>query len=124
MTPYDLKQRTKVFAIDVLNLCKTIPRTEENNVVKYQLANAGTSVGANYRAACRARSQNEFISKLCIVNEEADESVYWLEILIEAKILFNEHIISILKEANELNAIFTSSSNTARKNRNNKQDNN
>jgi len=117
MSPEYLKTRTKLFAINVLHLCKRIPKTEENNVIKHQLAKSGTSVGANYRAACRARSQNEFISKICIVNEEADESAYWLEIIREAGILNDDSTRLLQKEANELNAIFTAASNTARRNR-------
>ena len=74
MNPDLLKARTKKFAIACLAICKRIPPVPENNVLKIQLSKSGTSVGANYRAACRARSQNEFIAKLSIVNEEADES--------------------------------------------------
>ena len=120
MLPDDLKKRIKLFAINTIKLCRRLPSSDENKVIKYQLAKSGTSVGANYRAACRARSQNEFISKLCIVNEEADESCFWLEVITESEILSDVETFKHLKEAKELNAIFTASSNTARKNRNNK----
>ena len=90
MSPNELKQRTKLFAINTLKLCKRIPHTDENRVIKQQLSKSSTSVGANYRSACRARSQNDFISKISIVNEEADETAFWLEILIEGEILTDE----------------------------------
>ncbi len=116
-----LKARTKRFAIICLKTCKRIPPSLENNVLKIQLSKAGTSVGANYRAACRARSQNEFIAKLQIVTEEADESCYWLEVIREAEVLEDSETLNLLKEAKELNAIFTASLNTAKKNRWNKK---
>ncbi|MBK9455111.1 MAG: four helix bundle protein [Bacteroidetes bacterium] len=117
MNPDLLKARTKKFAIACLAICKRIPPVPENNVLKIQLSKSGTSVGANYRAACRARSQNEFIAKLSIVNEEADESCYWLEVITEGEVLADAETFKLLKEANELNAIFTASAKTAKMNR-------
>jgi len=76
----------------------------------------GTSVGANYRAACRARSQADFISKITIVEEESDESAYWMELIIESELMKKERVSELLKEANELTAIFTASGKTAREN--------
>mgnify|MGYP001810359142 CR=1 FL=1 len=121
MNPDLLKARTKKFAINSLKVCKRIPPGFENNVLKVQLSKAGTSVGANYRAACRARSQNEFIAKLSIVNEESDESCYWLEVITEGEVLTDSETFNLLKEANELNAIFTASTKTAKLNRWRKQ---
>jgi len=121
VNPELLKARTKKFAIECLKICKQIPPGVENNVLKIQLSKSGTSVGANYRAACRARSQNEFIAKLSIVNEEADESCYWLEVITEGEVLTDTVTFNLLKEANELNAIFTAPAKTAKMNRWRKQ---
>lgn len=81
------KSRTKKFVVDNINFFKTLPKTEEAKIIGRQLLRSSSSVGANYRAACRARSQAEFHAKLSIVVEEADESVFWMEVLIEAKIV-------------------------------------
>jgi four helix bundle protein len=114
MTPDELKKRTKSFALDVMRLCETLPNTRSANVLANQLLRSATSVGANYRAACRARSDAEFISKIGITLEEADESVYWLELIQEAGIKRDEHLTRVVNEGNELTAIFVASSNTAR----------
>ena len=103
----DLKKRTKRFALRVLKLVAALPRTIAGRTIGNQLARSGTSVPANYRAACRARSKAEFISKLGIVEEEADESAFWLEMIIEGKLLKRQ------REANELVAIMTSSRKSA-----------
>jgi len=79
----DLKDRTKRFAVEVIRFCSTLPEKREYRNIQSQLTRCGSSVGANYRAACRARSKADFISKLSIVEEEADESIYWLELLEE-----------------------------------------
>jgi len=110
----DLKQRTKAFALRIIRLVEALPSTSTARVIGNQLLRAGTSVGANYRAACRARSQADFVSKIGVVEEEADESAYWLELLIEAGILPIDRIRDLLNEANELTAIFTSSGRTAK----------
>jgi four helix bundle protein len=104
----ELQQRTKDFALQVLNLIEHLPKTISGRVVANQLARSATSVGANYRAACRARSRAEFASKLGTVAEEADESLYWLELICEGKLIPEKKIFSLLSEADELTAIFTS----------------
>lgn len=109
-----LKERTLVFAVTVLRLIDQLPRTPAADVVGRQLARSATSIAANYRAACTARSRREFIAKLCIVVEEADESVYWLELMIRAKLLVSDS--STHAEACELRAIFAKSLGTARTN--------
>jgi four helix bundle protein len=117
MTPEELKRRTKSFGLAVIKLVEQLPRTRSANVICNQLVDCATSVGANYRAACRARSKAEFIAKLGIVEEEADESGYWLEILIEAEMVLKSKVEALLKEANELVAIVVSSLNTVKKTR-------
>ncbi|MGB1018791.1 MAG: four helix bundle protein [Chitinophagales bacterium] len=98
-----MKNRTKKFAVDVINFCDTLKKVKASNVVTYQLVKSATSTGANYRAACRGRSQKEFFSKMCIVVEEIDETEYWLEIIKEAELTLNIiELKRLLKEANEI----------------------
>jgi four helix bundle protein len=111
----DLKQRTKTFALDVIKVVESLPKTAISHVIGKQLLRAGTSVGANYRSAYRARSTADFIAKMGIVEEEADESIYWMELLIEAGIRFQDKIDPLKGEAGELLAITVSSIKTARK---------
>jgi four helix bundle protein len=111
----DLRNRTRQFALAVVRLCRTLPRTDEARILGKQLLRSGTSVGANYRAACRARSRAEFIAKLGIVLEEADETVFWLELLVEADIGNREKVSSLVKEADELTSIFVTSLCTAKR---------
>ena len=113
MTENELKQRTKKFALRILKLVASLPNTTIGRAIGGQLVRAGTSVGANYRAACRARSKKEFISKLGIVEEETDESAFWLELIIEGNILKKSLVESLLNEANEILAIIISSKITA-----------
>jgi len=113
----ELKERTKKFALRIIKLVGALPKTITGKVIGYQLIKAGTSVGANYRAACRGRSKAEFNSKLHIVLEESDETVFWLELILEAKLLPFNKLQSILKEANELTAIFAKSYYTAKGNK-------
>ena len=111
---HDLKERTKRFALDVIRFCRTLPNGDEFTVIKRQLMRSATSVAANYRAAQRAKSKPDFISKLGTVEEEADESLFWLEILGE---LLNSPSLELKRlrtEADELVAIFVSSRKTAR----------
>ena len=115
-SPEEFKDRTKKFALRVVRLVESLPSGRSVDAICKQLLRAGTSVGANYRAACRARSQAEFRSKLGIVEEEADESVYWLEILIESGLLREELLKDLLKESNEILAMVVASINTARRN--------
>jgi four helix bundle protein len=110
----ELRNRTKRFALRIIRLFQHLPRTTEAQVLGKQLLRSGTSVGANYRAAGRARSKAEFISKMGIVVEEADESVFWVECLIESGIVKPELLTDILAEANELVAVFAASQRTAR----------
>ena len=117
MTPEELKRRTKAFGLSVIKLVDQLPRTRSANVIGNQLVNCATSVGANYRAACRARSKAEFAAKLGIVEEEADESAYWIEMLIEADMVPQNRVTGMLREANELVAIVVASLNTVKKTR-------
>jgi len=109
MDAEDLKKRTKRFALRILKLVAALPNTVQGRTVGGQLVRAGTSVGSNYRAACRARSKAEFIAKVGIVLEEADESAFWLELIIEGHLLKAELVQSLLDEANELMKIMASS---------------
>jgi len=113
----NLKTRTQKFAIEIINLIKKMDSSKSSKVISNQLLRAATSVGANYRAACRARSKADFISKITIVEEEADECIYWLELIEMAKILETKDLENLLKEASELTAIFTASGKTAKENR-------
>ena len=113
MNPDDLKKRTKQFALRVLKLVTALPKTLAGKTIGGQLIRSGTSVGANYRAACRARSKLEFIAKIGIVEEEADESAFWMELIIEAGLLKPQLVESLLTEANELAKIMASSRKSA-----------
>ncbi len=115
MNSDELKIRTKQFALNVIKLAIKLPNTPAGKVISYQLIKAGSSVGANYRAACRGRSKAEFNSKLHIVLEEADESVFWLELILESKMLSIGDVKILLNEANELTAIFAKSFYTAKR---------
>jgi len=115
MDKQGLKDRTKRFALRVIRLVRALPNTLEGREIGKQLLRSGTSVAANYRSACRARSKVEFLSKLGIVEEEADESAFWLELIIETKLLERHQVESLLNEANELVAIMVSSRKSTRK---------
>ncbi|MBM4305475.1 MAG: four helix bundle protein [Deltaproteobacteria bacterium] len=108
-----LKDRTKQFALNIMKLVDKLPNSIAGRTLGNQLVRSGTSVGANYRAACRGRSKAEFTSKIGIVAEEADESAYWLELIMDGKLLGRDLIEPLLKEANELAAIFIASAKTA-----------
>jgi len=114
MNQEQMKMRTKEFAKRVISLCRQLPSSREGQLIGTQFFRAGTSVGANYRAACRARSKADFVAKLGIVLEETDESLYWLEILAENRIMNVNLLEGITSEAKELTAIFISSLNTAK----------
>ena len=109
MTNDQLKGRTKMFSIMVINLVEKMPSTISTRVVLNQIVKSATSVGANYRAVCRARSDREFVAKMNIVLEEADETLFWLEIIIDKEWLNKSDVEPIWKEGNELTAIFVSS---------------
>ena len=112
----DLRKRTKSFAVRIVNLFRSLPHTPDAQTLGKQVLRSGTSVAANYRAVCRARSKAEFISKLGIVVEEADETVFWLEILAETSVLSAVRVTELQKEANELLAIFSASLRTSKRN--------
>jgi four helix bundle protein len=111
-----LRERTKEFAIRIVRLFRALPRSAEAQVMGKQLLRCGTSVAANYRAVCRARSRAEFIARLGVVAEEADESVLWIELLEKTGVLSSKRLQEISKEARELTAIFSASLRTARGN--------
>jgi four helix bundle protein len=114
MTQDELKQRTRAFALRVAKLVATFPNTYKGRHVGGQLTRCSTSVPANYRAACRARSKAEFIAKMGIVEEEADESAFWIEFAVDSSLTTSTRISALLDEANQLLAIFVASINTAR----------
>src|SRR5438876_12451001 len=111
----NLKRRTKKFALDVIKLVESLPRDYTCRVLGGQLLRAGTSVGANYRAVCRAKSVADFISKFGTVEEEVDESGFWLELLVDSGKLDQATALPLIEESDELTAIAVSSINTARK---------
>jgi len=113
MARENLKDRMKQFALRIMKLVNALPRETAGRVIAWQLMKAGSSVAANYRAACRARSRREFIAKLCIVEEEADESAFWLEMIIDGQVLPAKRVTALLKEATELLAITVASKKTA-----------
>jgi four helix bundle protein len=112
--PEELRRRTKEFAICIIRLFRVLPRAEEARVIGRQLLRSGTSVAANYRAACQARSKAEFTAKMGIVVEEADETVFWLELLVDAQVIRREQVTALFTEANELLAIFAASQRTVK----------
>ena len=115
MKSAELQQRTKGFALRVLKLIEQLPNTIGGRVLANQVARSATSVGANYRAACRARSRAEFASKLGTVAEEADESLYWLELIRDGNFVPEKKLASLVSEADELTAIFTAGRRTSSK---------
>jgi len=115
--PEELRDRTKHFAIRIVKLFKSLPRTDEARIIGKQVMRSGTSIAANYRAVCRARSHADFVAKLGVVVEEADETVFWLEMLVDTGIVRKALMENLLKEANELLAIFAASHWTARRKR-------
>jgi four helix bundle protein len=113
----DLKKRTKAFALRILKLVDALPKTTAGRALASQIVRSGTSVAANYRAACRARSTADFIAKMGIVEEESDETLFWLELLEESELVSATKLAAIKQEANELIAITIASIKTARRNR-------
>jgi len=114
MGPEEVRDRTKAFAVRVVRLYRALPSRTDAQVLGKQLLRCGTSVAANYRAACRARSTAEWVSKIGIVVEEADETVFWMEMLIECDIVSEARLKDLLAEAHELTALFTASRHTAK----------
>ena len=113
MNSNDLKNRTKEYALKIIKIVNLLPKTITGRAIGNQLIRSGTSVGANYRAALRSRSKIEFISKLGIVIEESDESVFWLEVIVESNLLNEQIIKPFLKETNELVSIFVATKKSA-----------
>jgi four helix bundle protein len=111
-----LRKRTMQFALRVVRLYRSLPNSAEARVVGQQLLRSGTSVAANYRAVCEARSRADFISKLGIVEEEVDESVFWLEFLVESQTMPRRRMTDLIGEAKQLTAIFGASRKTAKEN--------
>lgn len=116
----ELKKRTKQFALRIMNLVDALPKTTSGTAIGRQIIRSGTSVGSNYRAACRGRSKAEFIAKLGIVVEAADETCFWLELVIEGNVLPEAKVLPLLKEADGLTAIFVSSIKTSQGNQKSK----
>ncbi|MDQ3142833.1 MAG: four helix bundle protein [Bacteroidota bacterium] len=116
MTSEDLKKRTKVFSIGIIYLTRLFPKNDEGFTIKKQIIRSATSVAANYRAVCRARSSRDFISKMAIVEEESDETLFWLEVAIEIGLVTTAQGAKLSNEANQLTAIFSASRKTARTN--------
>ena len=108
------KARTRKIGVDIIALIESLPRNRVADVIGRQLLRSGTSVGANYRAACRGRSKADVMSKLAIVEEEADETIYWLELLVESKIVDASRVDLLLKECNEIVAMVVASIKTLR----------
>ena len=115
MNKEELKNRFKQFALRIIRLCQSLPKDKTADVIRGQLLRAGTSTGANYRAACRAKSNADFIYKLGIVEEELDESLYWMELLIEANMVNKNLLNDLMNEGNELLSIVVSSIKTAKR---------
>lgn len=114
MTEKEMLQRTKAFALRIMKLVDALPKSTAARAIGSQLIRSGTSVSANYRAACRGRSRAEFIAKLGIVEEEADESAHWLELIIEGGLLKEDRVRDLHKEACEITAMMSASKKTAR----------
>lgn len=117
MSPEEMKKRTKQFALRAIRLVEALPKGRAADVLGKQLLRSGCSVGANYRSACRAKSQADFVSKLGIVEEEADESMFWMELIGDAGLMRWQRISDLHNKANELVAITVSSIKTARSSR-------
>jgi four helix bundle protein len=122
MTQTEMKNRTKQFALRVIRLVESLPETRTANVIGNQLLRSGTSVGAYYRAACRAKSTADFINKLAIVEEETDESNYWIELLIESNQVKKSLVENLLNEADEILSIVVSAIKTSKEKRNPKSE--
>src|SRR6185369_14505571 len=114
MTEQEFKKRTKDIAIRIIKLVDSLPGSKSSEVIGKQLLRSGTSVGANYRAACRAKSSADLLHKLAIVEEEADESLYWIELLIDAKIIPEQKLSILMNDLNEIISMIVASIRTMR----------
>ena len=119
MNEQQFKQRTKQLALRIIRLVEVLPKTSTAQVIGKQVLRSGTSVGANYRAACRAKSTPDILHKLAIVEEEADETLYWLELLVEAELVPEAKLKSLMNEVDEIIAMIVSSIKTIRDRHNN-----
>jgi len=111
----NLKERTKNIALRIIRLVEALPKSKTADVIRRQLLRSGTSVGANYRAACRAKSPADFVHKLSIVEEEADESIFWMELIIDAKLMSEQKLKDLRAETKEVLAITTASIRTVKR---------
>src|SRR6266542_4290785 len=114
MSPEEFKNRTKAYGLRIVRLFEALPRREVSQLLGRQLLRAGTSVGANYRAACRAKSRADFVSKMGTVEEECDETLYWIDLLVESGQIRQSRVAGLIKEGDELLALVVASINTAR----------
>jgi four helix bundle protein len=114
MDAEDMKQRTRAYALRIIKLVESLPNTPTARVIGNQLLRCGTSVPANYRAACRARSKADFIAKMGIVEEETDESIFWIEMLVETGLIKQSRVTQLLDEGDQILSIVVSSINTSR----------
>ncbi len=121
MNEQEFKKRTKQLALRIINLVNSLPKTTTAQVIGKQIIRSATSVGANYRAACRAKSTADILHKLAIVEEEADETLYWLELLVEAEIFPESKLKSLMIETNEIVAMIVASIKTLKKRKNNQK---
>ena len=113
MNEIEMKKRTKQFALRILKMADVLPKSRSANAIANQIVRSGTSVGANYRALCRAKSRADFINKTSIIEEEADETGFWLELIVDAGLLTSARVQPLLKEADEITAILVASRKTA-----------
>lgn len=120
MDKAELKRRTQKFAVEIIKFIGSQPNSRTLAVLSNQLLRSSTSIGANYRSACKGKSTADFINKIIICEEEADESIYWLDLLIEAELATESKVLPLRKEANELTAIFTAIGKTAKENQKSK----
>jgi four helix bundle protein len=114
LTPEEMKRRTQRFALGVIELVERLPRTRTADVIARQLVRSGTSVGANYRASCRARSRAEFVAKMGVVEEETDETLYWIDLLVETGLIPREAVRELQEEGSQILSIVVASIRTSR----------
>jgi four helix bundle protein len=122
MNQAELKQRTKQFGLRVMKLVDALPRSRSGTAIANQLVRSGTAVGANYRATCRARSKAEFAARIAVAEEEADESAYWMELIMEGELVSASKVQPLHREATELTAIMAASRITSLQNRRAKEE--
>jgi len=117
MNPEELKIRTRAFALRVIRLAQSLPDSPTARVIRNQILRCGSSVGANYRAACRAKSKPDFVSKMGTVEEEADETIYWMELLVDSGIVNRRRVAALMSEADQILSIVIASIKTAKRRR-------